>query len=553
MERSVQGAGRSTDGRPDPSTNGTGKLPGSGVGAEGVLPVPGGRPASANGHPDATPPNAGEIGGTSSGIEPVQLIAAPTGAGKTTATAAYVARVGSTVWLTERHEDAAKAVDAIEANGGHVARVLPLEGSMEGCPNCLHPQIIRKWQDKGYNYRQGFCPIEQRCERQADPEQCPFLKSLDALEEAHTVVCTKALARKPKFFSAMGNPKRKTVVIDEDPIGMLRPSIEISRADLAAYIPLVETLLRIFEEQEDEFSTAEAKRSEQAARWCWRVICRQPAAGQPEAVAVPKNFRPSKAALEQTKREQRAGRRRIIRVLHKLMRKDPDGMVRNVYRDLDYMVCYAAGGRVFATAGKVLFHLKISVPRHKRLLILDATANPELLKPILAPRPIQVVCDDQVQPAGRIIQFMDFNGPRSYLNKIPPPAKLVKIIDAIGEHHPEGKIVLISHKSCVERLRQASSHKDRITAAWFGALRGRNDLEPSKNNPIACHVVIGSPKTTEEDRQQLALAVFGKKILPIPDLETVRRSITGRIPAELAQGDEREHIWEVRIKGYSDP
>src|SRR5690349_16484832 len=118
---------------------------------------------------------------------------------------------------------------------------------------------------------------------------------------------------------------------------------------------------------------------------------------------------------------------------------------------------------------------------------------------------------------------MDFNGPRSYLNQT--PRKLIRIIDAIGDLHPKGRIVLISHKSCVEKLKSASRHAERIVTAHFGALRGRNDLEPGPDNSIACHIVAGSPKATEASRQQLALTVFGPNILPFADLVTVRRSV----------------------------
>src|SRR5262249_48579113 len=153
------------------------------------------------------------------------------------------------------------------------------------------------------------------------------------------------------------------------------------------------------------------------------------------------------------------------------------------------------------------------------------TANVDLLRAVVAPRPVEVLCDEPVQPAGRVIQFMDFNGPRNYLNKI--PKKVVRILDAIGDLHERGSIVLISHRSCVKPLAERSKHCERIITAHFGALRGRNDLETSPDKPVACHIVVGSPKTPEEDRQLLALAVYGKSILPFPKMRTVRKAVIG--------------------------
>jgi hypothetical protein len=56
-------------------------------------------------------------------------------------------------------------------------------------------------------------------------EPVPVLESIDKLKEADSIVVTKALAQRAGFFSAMGNPRRNTIVVDEDPIGLLPWSI----------------------------------------------------------------------------------------------------------------------------------------------------------------------------------------------------------------------------------------------------------------------------------------------------------------------------------------
>ncbi len=122
------------------------------------------------------------------------------------------------------------------------------------------------------------------------------------------------------------------------------------------------------------------------------------------------------------------------------------------------------------------------------------------------------------------------------------------------DNHDDNLSTASDASSAETRCAIRARHQSRIRTAYFGALRGRNDLEHRPEDPIACHIVAGSPKTTEEDRRQLALAVYGRKVLPFPELETVRRQVTGHIPSELVDGDEeRSRLWEVRIKGYSDP
>lgn len=272
---------------------------------------------------------------------------------------------------------------------------------------------------------------------------------------------------------------------------------------------------------------------------------------QPAVVEVPEEHRQTKTFYRSLGKIRKQGRKDLDRALHKMMRTDPHGTVRNVARDLFDLGERAVANQCFVTDSEVLFHVKLAIPKTKRVFVLDATANPELVARVVAPRGVRVVCNEPVQPAGRVIQFMDFNGPRRYLNKV--PKKPVKIIDAIGDLHPHGRIVLISHRSSVKKLAEASRHATRIMTAHFGGLRGRNDLETSKAKPIACHIVMGSPKTTETARRQMALGVYGKDVLPFADLNTVRRAVAGPAPRDWSAGEGHVGIWEVILKGYDDP
>jgi hypothetical protein len=458
--------------------------------------------------------------------------------------------------LCDRRDDVDAATAAIESHGGQVGRVLPLRGKTDGVPNCLHPDVIECWQAKGYNYRAGYCLPQ--CERgEDDLKSCPFIQSIAALAEADNIVVTKALARRAGFFSTMGNRDRQTVLLDEDPIALMRPLVVVTREELHAYLAVLDRIdERLRQDEARNIKGAvdalrQAQQSRKIARWCWDQIARQPANGTHDAVAVPDELRPSRAVLRRTKAARKHGRMILYQAFYRLMWQDPAGTVRNVFRDLFELTTRAAAGTAFVTAEKVVFHLRVTIPKSKDIFVLDATASADLLRPVFAPRPVEVVCQERVAPAGRVVQFMDSNGPRSYLNKIPP--KVVRILDALGDLHPAGKIVLISHQSCVAKLAAASKHACRIQTAYFGALRGRNDLEYARDDPVACHVVVGSPKTTEDDRRMVALAVYGRSILPFVGLVTGRRTIVGPTPHELTEADGERRIWEVRLKGYTDP
>jgi hypothetical protein len=240
------------------------------------------------------------------------------------------------------------------------------------------------------------------------------------------------------------------------------------------------------------------------------------------------------------RKKKRAGGRRT--------RPARDGAVVNLHRDLGALAQRAARETAYVTAEQLLFHIEVVIPDRCKVIVLDATAKPELLRPLFAPRPVLVLCNEPVPPAGRIIQVMDANLPRASLNQIDD--KYVRLLDAIGDRHPDGEIVLIAHKSNHEGLAAASKHAGRIITAYYGALRGRNDLESKLERPIACHVVMGSPKTSEEDRIQIALAVYGPDILPPPELTEVRHVLRARVPRELGEGKDR--VWDIRCMGYAD-
>ena len=84
------------------------------------------------------------------------------------------------------------------------------------------------------------------------------------------------------------------------------------------------------------------------------------------------------------------------------------------------------GSVVFVDFASAVFHTARHYSEDERVILLDATADPQLIGPLFEPRLIEALGNDRVRPAGRIIQLMDFNGPRSYLNQDS---------QEIGSHH----------------------------------------------------------------------------------------------------------------------
>jgi hypothetical protein len=244
------------------------------------------------------------------------------------------------------------------------------------------------------------------------------------------------------------------------------------------------------------------------------------------------------------------GRFLLNRELNHRLWKHPDTMPRNTLGDLSTLAGRALKRLAYVRHDGLLFHLEVKIPRDRKLHVLDPTGNLEMLRQVFGPQEVIPICDRPVRPAGEVIQFLDANAPRSYVKKI--PKRVIQIIDALGDRHPGGDIVLISFLGMVDELAKKSKHRDRIRTAHFFDVRGRNDLQSTPVRKVACHIVVGSPKTDERSRQDLALAVFGPEALPLPDLVTRVERVEADLPDELADFPGERARWERVYKAYDN-
>ena len=230
------------------------------------------------------------------------------GTGKTTAFAEEVAKNGSTSGSSDRHEQVDDVVSSIEAAGGSVGRVLMLRERLRAFPIACILRLSRSGRQRVTTMSPGSAA--RKCERKGEPDECMFLGSIRDLKEASTIVSTKAYARRKGFFSAHGNSERKTVIIDEDAIGFMRPVVNITRVELAMILKMLKGRncypegRRRRRGRRDE---ASSDMSRLIAQWLWEQIHRQQPGAQPEAVDVLKPLRPSKAVLNRTKKAERSG------------------------------------------------------------------------------------------------------------------------------------------------------------------------------------------------------------------------------------------------------
>src|SRR5262249_9042571 len=161
-------------------------------------------------------------------------------------------------------------------------------------------------------------------------------------------------------------------IIDEDPIGMLRPMVAITRDDLNKYLDIMKAIVAYFHKQADVSSEVVAKHYHKIASWLWETINQQEPGAEFQAVDIPPELVRISSSLP--KKALTQGKKALDGVFRTLMRRDPHETVRNVTRDLTDLK-RAAGKVVFATSDRVIFHVQVRIPHGKRVFILDATAN----------------------------------------------------------------------------------------------------------------------------------------------------------------------------------
>jgi hypothetical protein len=173
-------------------------------------------------------------------------------------------------------------------------------------------------------------------------------------------------------------------------------------------------------------------------------------------------------------------------------------------------------------AAVVRFRKLNPLPEDKEVIVLDATANEELLRAVAPDWDFKVWDCPPIEQQGRVIQVMDYDMSRNRIKKEVQrhsphnPSWLAQVVDHVLDRHGPAPIITFKHVvdrptsyyDIVARLK----HADKITEKYNFPCRGHN---------IDAYtlIVLGTPYKDQAAIWELAMAIWGLKGLPKTDYQ----------------------------------
>lgn len=203
-------------------------------------------------------------------------------------------------------------------------------------------------------------------------------------------------------------------------------------------------------------------------------------------------------------------------------------------------------GRITYDQDKAVVHISFlkdtRVPENAALLMLDATADQDLVEKVVGPVKFDQI---DIQQKAVVTQVYDHSGSNAWWND--SPGQIDDLILALNEWVKYGETPLcVSHKSLAEALRARVDLSDSVKVLNFGGLRGSNDAED-------CSVVFIT------GRNQLPPAAVAAKAKAVfwDDEELKHEDLSNDLPRELRgylmsdryQGEQSG----VQVRAFADP
>lgn len=454
------------------------------------------------------------------------------------------------VYVVPTHELAQQIQTNLEGLGvsTHYWREGPTEED-----RCPQAGLVRFFRDYGYVIRWGpclECPQRKTCAYRT-------VYTCNANKTAKVLIMTSWHLRRPDLWRLKAMRKRNLIVLDEDALRAMTAPTELSEQRLRGFVDNLEAVQRLltFGDENDDTATL---------AWLKRRI-RKPVEGNDAPLAVTDMLRraatdiiracdgaghgkwaESPTVLVQGLSEYDAALLADPAVFVGLLRCAYDAARRkqalpNLFASLQSLLL--APRPVHISRGACRWPHRPYLPKDRAVLLLDATAEPEVVRSVLN-RPIDVIDTPPIQQAATIIQIMDKVGTRCGTAKdlAAEESWIRQLATAVARRHGRESLLCVTFKNDEETLQQLldREHGD-AHVVHYGALRGLNAYG---QHDVA--LILGRPMPNEAEMQLLAMAAFGRGALS-EDLKSppLQWYLTTRTIGP--------DIWTVRHQQYADP
>jgi len=454
------------------------------------------------------------------------------------------------VYAAPTHELARQVQEDLTALGvrTHYWREGPTEED-----NCPEQGLVRFFRDYGYVIRWGPC---REC---AQRKTCAYrtVYTCSANKSAQVLIITSWHMRRPDLWTLAAMRRRGLVILDEDALGALTAPAELTVHHLQGFIENLEAVRQLLTYGAEEDDTA-------TLAWLKRRI-HKPVEGDDAILAATDILR--RAADDIMRACAGAGHGRWAEAQDALVQGlneydaallgNPDvfdGLLRcayavarrkkalpNLFASLQALLL--APRPVHVSSGACRWPHRPFLPKDRAVLLLDATAEPDVVRSVLD-RPVDIIDTPPIEQTASIIQLMDRIGTRCGSTKdlAEEESWIRQIATAVARRHRGQRLLCVTFKQDEETLQKLldREHGDALVV-HYGALRGLNAY-----GGFDAALILGRPMPNEAEIQLLAVAAFGREALA-KDLHSP--PLEWRLTTRTIGPD----IWTVRHQQYADP
>ncbi len=466
--------------------------------------------------------------------QPVALVTAPPGLGKTYATLQALAAHGSrAVYVTPTHNLAAQVQRDLEALGvsTHYWRQGPDERD-----ECIKTDEVEFFRGLGYLIRFGPC---QDCSKR---RSCTYrrLFTTGANRSAQVLILTSWHLRRPDLWGLKALKDRPLVILDEDALSALAAPVELTVERLQRFIENVEPLRDAVEAGDDPEDAETARTLVDIFRRAAEDVLRTCAtAGRGTWLASEMIFDHIDAGRDRPMLEDRDAFWLLVRSAYAAARRRT--ALPNMLADLCELLLEPRA--VHVSTGACRWTRYAPIPGNRQILMLDATAEPTVVEGILG-RPVERIDTPRVEQRATIYQVMDKIATRAGNRKDLASERswMLRLATEVARKHVGQRLLCVTFKQDEEQLADLlqREHGD-ATVIHYGALRGLNAFAGYEAG-----LIIGRPMPNEAQLQLLAVAAFGRDAL---DDKLQAPPLTWQLHSHEIGPD----TWTVRCQQYEDP
>ena len=419
--------------------------------------------------------------------------------------------------------------------------------------NCPDAGLVKFFREFGYVIRWGPC---LECHQR---KTCAYraLFTCRANKSAQVLIMTAWHLRRSDLWYLAAMRRRNLVILDEDALGALTAPEELAVSKLQRFVENLEAVRLLLMP-----SGYEDTRSE-AFAWLTRRL-HKPVEGDEALLAITDVLR--RAAMDVLRSCAVAGQGQW-REASAVLRQGIDDYDRSLLENIDLFdrllhCAYAVARRqralpnlfaslralllapqpVYVTCGACRWPHEVSLPVDRAVLLLDATAEPDVVRGVLK-RPIGVIDTPLIAQKATIIQVMDKVATRSGARQdlAAEESWIRQLAGAIAERHRGESLLCVTFKQDEETLQKLLDRAHgSATVVHYGALRGLNAF-----GQYRVALVLGRPMPNEAQMQLLAVAAFGREALS-KDLQSP--PLEWRMTTQTIGPD----LWTIRHQQYDD-